>query len=198
LVRPGTAFAFVEGERERRMDAGATGERSMKNTMKGLAVASLLALAACGGDSDRTPTTPVVPPTPITNYSGTYANSQLWLVAFERASDGWRSQYYCPGTMTLAQGATSGSSAPLTGFGVVTAPCPSLTFTLTGTVNGDGTVSFATDGPRPLGCPAKTATYSGLFTNRQLSARGSTSIDCSGVTEGTHRFDYVITAFKNN
>jgi hypothetical protein len=100
--------------------------------------------------------------------------------------------------MTLAQGATIGSSAPLTGFGVVTAPCPSLTFTLTGTVNADGTVSFTTDGPRPLGCPAKTATYSGLFTTRQLSARGSTSIDCSGVTEGTHRFDYVITAFKNN
>jgi hypothetical protein len=180
------------------MDAGAKGDRSMKNTMKGLAVGSLLALAACGGDSDRTPTTPVVPTTPITNYSGTYANSQLWLVAFERMSDGWRSQYYCPGTMTLAQGATTGSSAPLTGFGVVTAPCPSLTFTLTGTVNGDGTVSFATDGPRPLGCPAKTATYSGLFAGRQLSARGSTSIDCSGTTEGTHRFDYVITAFKNN
>jgi hypothetical protein len=179
------------------MDAGATGDGSMKNTMKGLAVASLLALAACGGDGDRVVTPPPVT-TPITNYSGTYANTQLWLVAFERMSDGWRSQYYCPGTMTLSQGATSGNSAPLTGFGVVTAPCPSLTFTLTGTVRADNSVEFSTDGPRPLGCPSKTATYSGIFTGRQLSARGSTSIDCSGVTEGTHRFDYVITAFKNN
>jgi hypothetical protein len=166
--------------------------------MSGLAVLSMLALAACGGD-DRNPTaTPVVPNASITNYSGTYSNSQLWLVAFERASDGWRSQYYCPGTMTLAQGETSGTSAPLTGFGVVTAPCPSLTFTLTGTVKADNSVEFSTDGPRPLGCPGKQATYAGIFTSRQLSARGSTSIECHGETEGTHRFDYVITAFKNN
>lgn len=167
-------------------------------TMRGLAVLSALALAACGGDSDSITTPVPVVTAPITNYSGTYANSQLWLVAFERASDGWRSQYYCPGTMTLSQGATTGSSAPLTGFGVVTAPCPSLTFTLTGTVKADNSVEFSTDGPRPLGCPSKTATYAGIFTTRGLSARGSTSIECHGETEGTHRFDYVITAFKNN
>jgi hypothetical protein len=167
----------------------------MKMT-RGLALLSMLALAGCGGDD--TPTAPAVPPVQITNYSGTYSNSQLWLVAFERASDGWRSQYYCPGNMTLAQGATSGSTAPITGFGVVTAPCPSLTFELAGTVAADGTIQFTADGPRPLGCPSKKATYEGLFTSRGLSARGSTSIDCSGVTEGTHRFDYVITAFKTN
>jgi hypothetical protein len=172
-----------------------TREIAMKK-MRGLALLSMLALAACGGDD--TPTAPVVPPVPITNYSGTYQNSQLWLVAFERASDGWRSQYYCPGNMTLAQGATNGSTAPITGFGVVTAPCPSLTFELAGTVAADGTITFTADGPRPLGCPSKKATYSGLFAGRQLSARGSTSIECSGTTEGTHRFDYVITAFKNN
>jgi hypothetical protein len=169
----------------------------MKKTMAGLALVSTLALAACGGD-DPIPTAPVVPAASITNYSGTYANSQLWLVAFERASDGWRSQYTCPGTMTLSQGATVGQSAPLTGFGVVTAPCPSLTFTLTGSVKADNSVEFSTDGPRPLGCPGKAATYAGIFTSRQLSARGSTSIECHGETEGTHRFDYVITAFKNN
>ena len=42
------------------------------------------------------------------------------------------------------------------------------------------------------------AMNSGIFASRQLSARGSTSIECSGETVGTHRFDYVITAFKNN
>ena len=166
--------------------------------MWGLALLGMLALAGCGGDDD-TPTAPVVPPPPITNYSGTYQNSQLWLVAFERASDGWRSQYYCPGNMTLAQGATTtAGTAPITGFGVATSPCPSLTFEITGTVAADGTIQFSADGPRPLGCPPSKATYSGLFAGRQLSARGSTSIECSGETQGTHRFDYVITAFKNN
>jgi hypothetical protein len=168
--------------------------------MRGVALLGMLALAACGGDDDGTPTRPVTPspaPPPIT-FSGTYAHSQLWLVAFERMSDGWRSQYTCPGTMTLAQGPAVGSSAPLTGFAVVTAPCPSLTFEVTGTANGDGTVQFSMDGPRPLGCPEKKAPYAGIFSGRQLSARGTTSIECSGETVGTHRFDYVITAFKNS
>jgi len=169
----------------------------MKNMMRGVALLGALALAACG-DDNALPITPTSPPPPITNWSGTYSNSQLWLVAFERASDGWRSSYTCPGNLTISQGAQSGSSAPITGFAVVSQPCPPGTFEFTGTVNADGSMAFTTDGPRPLGCPERRTNYAGLFTGRQLSARGSTSIECSGVTVGTHRFDYVITAFRNN
>jgi hypothetical protein len=166
-------------------------------TIHGLALLGVLALAACGGD-DSLPTVPPPTPPPITNWAGTYTNSQLWLVAFERTSDGWRSSYTCPGTMTISQGAQSGASAPLTGFAVVNQPCPPATFQFVGTVQADGSMTLTTDGPRPLGCPAKIASYAGQFAGRQLSARATTSIDCSGVTEGTHRFDYVISAFKSS
>ena len=167
-------------------------------TLRGLALISVLALTGCG-DDDVVPTVPPPPtPPPIANFAGTYANSQLWLVTFVRASDGWQSSYTCPGTMTLSQGAQSGTSAPLTGFAVVNQPCPPTTFQLTGTVNGDGSMTLTTDGPRPLGCPSKLANYSGQFSGRQVSARATTSIECSGETVGTHRFDYVITAFKNS
>lgn len=170
----------------------------MSKTLRGLALLSVLTLAACGDDSSPVaPPTPA-PPAPITNWSGTYANSQLWLVAFERTSDGWRSSYTCPGTLTISQGAQSGTSAPLTGFVVVNQPCPPDTFDFTGTVSADGSMTLNTDGPRPPGCPEKRTSYTGLFTGRQLSARGATSIDCDGETVGTHRFDYVITAFKNS
>jgi hypothetical protein len=164
--------------------------------MRALALLSVLTLAACG--DDNSPTLPAEPPLPVTNWSGTYANSQLWLVTFERASDGWRSSYTCPGTLTLSQGAQNGATAPITGFFVVNQPCPPDTFEFNGTVRGDGSVTFTADGARPLGCPEKTASYTGLFTGRQLSARGATSIECSGVTVGTHSFDFVITAFRNN
>jgi len=165
--------------------------------MRGLALLAILALTGCGDDNDE-PVIPVAPPPPITNWSGTYSNSQLWLVAFERASDGWRSSYTCPGTVTLSQGAQQGSSAPITGFAVVNQPCPPGTFEFSGTVQADSSVTFTTDGPRPLGCPERRTNYAGLFTGRQLSARGSTTIECSGVTVGAHRFDYVMTAIRNN
>ncbi len=170
----------------------------MSKTMRGLALLSVLALTACGDDD--TPVTPSTPPPPAVNqsWSGTYANSQLWLVAFERTSDGWRSSYTCPGTITVSQGPQSGTTAPLTGFVVVNQPCPPDTFDFTGTVGPDGSMTMTTDGPRPQGCPAKATTYTGLFNGRQLTARGITSIDCAGETVGTHKFDYVITAFRNN
>jgi hypothetical protein len=167
-------------------------------TMRGLALLGVLTLAACGDDDTLPTTPPTTPVAPITNWSGTYANSQLWLVAFERASDGWRSSYTCPGTMTISQGPQTGTSAPLTGFVVVNQPCPPDTFEFTGSAAADGSMTFTTDGPRPPGCPAKRTSYNGLFTGRQLSARGTTSIDCSGETVGTHQFDYVITAFKTS
>jgi hypothetical protein len=120
--------------------------------IRALALLAVMGLSACG-DGDDGPVIPVEPAFPVTNWSGTYSNSQLWLVTFERASDGWRSSYTCPGTLTLSQGAQSGSSAPLTGFFVVNQPCPPGTFELSGSVSGDGSVTFTTDGPRPLGCP---------------------------------------------
>jgi hypothetical protein len=167
-------------------------------TMRGLALLGVLALTACGDDNEVPVSPPTAPVVPVQSWSGTYSNSQLWLVAFERASDGWRSSYTCPGTITISQGTQSGNSAPLTGFAVVNQPCPPATFEFTGSVQGDGSMTLTTDGPRPLGCPEKLTSYTGLFTGRQLSARGTTSIECSGVTEGTHRFDYVITAFRNS
>jgi hypothetical protein len=188
---------LVVGERDGEWTPARTREIAMKK-MRGLALLSLLALAACGGD-DNQPTAPVVPPTPITNYSGTYPEQPALAGRLRAGERRLALAVLLPGNDDAGPGRHhQRRTAPITGFGVVTAPCPSLTFELAGTVAADGTITFSADGPRPLGCPSKKATYSGLFAGRQLSARGSTSIECSGETEGTHRFDYVITAFKNN
>ncbi|HET7293639.1 MAG TPA: hypothetical protein VFM88_14540 [Vicinamibacteria bacterium] len=165
----------------------------MKNLARPLALALTLALAACGDDSG-----PTTPPPPLPNVAGTWG--MQWLVQFHRNHDGFEGQYYCYGSMTLSQSATSGQSAALSGFTVVQGGCPQGTFDATGTLRPDGTLTLETVGPRPSQgqCPfVPAAGYEGQVSNNVLSARAEETVDCPGTGEGEHVFNYVVTAYKN-
>lgn len=144
-------------------------------------------LAACGGDDTTTPT-----PVNLPNVAGAYHGS--WLVQFRRHRDDYSGSFYCNATITLAQSATG----TLTGFAVVSNPCPPLSFDLAGSVRSDGSVTFVTGGPRPsVGqCPAAAdASYLGVIKNRQMSMRASVELNCPGPGEGPHTFDYILEAW---
>jgi hypothetical protein len=165
----------------------------MKTRILGLVGA--LALAGCG--DDRTPTAPT---TPVPTVAGTYSSSTMWLIQFQRQSDGWRSAYNCSGTLTLAQGTSAGSIASLTGFATVGGTCPSASFQLSGTIDVTGAITLQGDGPRPPDCQAARATYTGVIANRTLSARTtqSLSLSCSGDVQGVHTYDFIINAFRTS
>lgn len=165
----------------------------MKNLVRPLALILALGLAACGDDS------PTAPPRPLPNVAGSWG--MQWLVQFHRTRDGFEGQYYCYGSMTLSQSTTAGDSAGLTGFSVILSGCPQGTFDVTGTLRPDGTVNFATVGPRPNEgqCPfVPEAGYSGQVSNNVLSARAEETVNCPGPGEGPHVFNYVVTAYKNS
>lgn len=150
----------------------------------------LLLLTACGGDSPTSVTN-------LPNVAGTYAGHQIWLVQFRRHHDGFSGSFDCNGTVTLVQS----REGRLTGFAVVSAPCPSLSFDLAGRVSPDGSVTFTTGSPRPpVGqCPAAVgAAYAGLVSDQVLSARATAEVFCPGPGEGSHRFDYILNARRNN
>jgi hypothetical protein len=160
-------------------------------------VAALMMLSACGSDSSSTPT-PVEPPVPVPNLTGTYSNSQMWLTQFTRTRDGYNGSWTCSGSLTIAQ---PQGSATFTGFAVVGSPCPANSFELTGTSEASGAVTFNTRGPKPGAgtCPLPpTSAYTGLFLNRQLSARTNVKVQCPGELEGEYTFNYIITAYKNS
>jgi hypothetical protein len=150
----------------------------------------LLVLVGCGGDS------PTAPTVPVPGVAGRYEAWNMWQVQFFRTRDGFTGSFYCSGSLTLAQ-----SGAKLTGFVVVSAPCPPLSFDLTGAVTVDGSVSFTSGGPRPPEgqCPFPVgASYSGVVAGTQISLRATANLDCPGPGEGPHRFDYIITAYKSS
>jgi hypothetical protein len=158
------------------------------------ALALGLTLAACGGS--ESPTTPVTPPPDVT---GTYYTT--WQLQVLRKSDGFQTQFYCGGLVTLSQGSPSGGTATLSGFVVVDAPCAPESYSLTGTVMAGGAVTFTTNGPRPLEgpCPGGTGIpYSGQVTAedgyRTLSARGVTTVTCPQF--GPHEFTYLLTGSR--
>lgn len=164
----------------------------MKRLIRPAALILTFGLAACGDD------TPTAPPPPLPAVAGTWGVQ--WLVQFERASDGFSGSYYCWGTMTLSQSASSGQSAALDGFTVLQSGCPQGTFDVTGTVRPDGTMTLSTVGPRPNEgqCPvAEGANYAGQVANNVFSARAEERVDCPGPGEGPHTFNYVMTAYKN-
>jgi hypothetical protein len=166
--------------------------RGREVPMKALipSAALLLTLVACGGDS------PTAPPVPVPSVAGRYEAWNMWQVQFFRTRDGFTGSFYCSGSLTLAQ-----SGDKLTGFAVVSDPCPPLSFDLTGSVTVDRGVSFTTSGPRPPEgqCPSpQGASYSGVVAGTQISLRATANLDCPGPGEGPHRFDYIITAYKSS
>jgi len=166
----------------------------MKIKSATIGIASLLAMAACGNDTPTTPTDT----TPVPSVAGTYAGSSMWLTQFVRPHDGYSGSWTCSGTLTLVQ---PPDSRAITGFAVVGAPCPALSFELQGTVQPGGAITFTTGGPKPGAgpCPAPpVAEYSGTLTEngRTLSARSTKSLFCPGEGEGQYNFTQIINAFK--
>jgi hypothetical protein len=175
--------------------AAALKEAPKMTTKKAMiALASLLALAACGDDG---PSTPTEPTEPVPSIAGSY--STQWLTQFIRPHDGYSGSWTCSGNLTLVQ--PPGSRA-FSGFGVVGAPCPAVSFELSGTVQPGGPISFDTGGPKAGAgpCPAPpVSTYTGTLSRdaRQISARSTKTLNCPGEGEGEYRFTQIVTAYRN-
>lgn len=165
----------------------------MKNSMRTVALLLALGLGACGDDAG-----PTAPPPSLPAMAGSWGVQ--WYVQFERTRDGFSGSYYCWGTITLSQSASAGTSASLEGFTVIQSGCPQGTWDASGSIRPDGTVALSTVGPRPNAgqCPVvEDAAYSGQVSNNVLSARAEETVSCPGAGEGEHRFNYVMTAYKN-
>jgi hypothetical protein len=155
------------------------------------AIAIVLVMAGCDDDGTTTPT-----PVHVPSVAGRYEAWNMWHLQFYRMNDGLTGSFYCPGSLTLAQ-----SGSRLTGFAVVSDPCPPSSFELSGSVTVDRGVSFTSSGPRPPEgqCPAPSAAaYSGVATETQISLRATVNLECPGPGEGPHRFDYIIVAYKQS
>lgn len=160
------------------------------NAMRGLAVAALLLLAACDSDDNSSPVTPTEP---VPTVSGTYQGTN-WLTQFNRTRDGYAGSWNCSGSMTLTQ---EPGSNQFTGFAVVGAPCPAVSFELAGSITPGGGVTLVTRGPKPGAgtCPLPPpSSYSGQFQNNTISARTQVTVDCPGELEGEYTFNQIITA----
>jgi hypothetical protein len=162
------------------------------NAKRGLVVAALLLLGACGDSDDSGPTTPSEP---VPSVSGTYSGTN-WLTQFVRTWDGYAGSWNCSGSMTLTQ---EPGASQFTGFAVVGAPCPAVSFELTGSITPGGGVTIVTRGPKPGAgtCPLPPpSTYTGQFTNNLISARTQVKVNCPGEQEGEYTFNQIITARK--
>jgi hypothetical protein len=154
-----------------------------------IALALALGLTACG---EKTPTAPTPPPASV---AGNYWIT--WTLQVLRQSDGFQTQFFCSGRLTLVQGAATGSMAPLTGFAVADLPCAPESYDVQGSVDEAGAVRFTTNGPPPLEgpCPGgQDVSFSGQVTEedgwRSLSARGVTSVTCPEF--GEHDLTYLL------
>ncbi len=164
----------------------------MKKLSSAVALMLTLGVVACGDNG------PTAPPRPLPAVAGTWGVQ--WLVQLERARDGFSGSYYCWGSMTLSQSATAGEAATLSGFTVVQGGCPQGTFDVGGTLRPDGSMTLSTGGPRPNEgqCPVvEAARYVGQVSNNVFSGRADETVNCPGPGEGEHRFNYVMTAYKN-
>lgn len=157
-------------------------------------VALALGLAACGGDDDHI--TSVTPPPDV---AGPY--SLQWTLQVLRKSDGFQKAFTCYGQMTLVQGATTASVAPLSGFAVVSSGCAPESYDLNGSIGSGGAIEFNTNGPKPPEgtCPGgKNVHFSGQNTSsgsrNTVSARGVTTVTCPEF--GEHEFTYLISAVR--
>lgn len=164
----------------------------LKKTMAALA---LLAAMACGSDGPTESTPP--PPVNYPSLGGLFTGSQMWLTQFNRTRDGYNGSYTCPGNLTITH---ETNSPTFSGFAVVAAPCPPVSFDLSGTVDAAGGVRVTTRGPRPGAgtCPQlPVSTYTGTFVRNTLSLRTSANVVCPGDLEGEYTFNIIVTAFKS-
>lgn len=169
----------------------------MKNVKMAAAVLALPLLVACGDDRGTSPGSVTTGP-PI-SVAGTYTGFPFWLIQVVRTNDNFTTSFNCQGNMTISQSPAGNGTASLSGFAVVGAPCPPLSFPLSGTLRSDGTISIITGGPRPPEgpCPpAVGAEYTGLATASTISARGSATVQCPEF--GEHKFSYIISARKSS
>jgi hypothetical protein len=161
------------------------------NAKRLVATGALLLLGACGSSDSNDPT----PVTPAPSLAGTYSGT-TWLTQFNRTRDGYSGSWNCSGSMTLSQ---EPGSDKFTGFAVVGAPCPAVSFDLTGTVTAGGGVTIVTRGPKPGAgtCPLPPpSTYNGQIEGNLLSARTEVKVNCPGELEGEYTFNQIITARK--
>jgi hypothetical protein len=179
-------------------DSDVRGIETEDDMKKAAILVALLILAACSSDNPTTPN-PVGPP-----IAGTFTGYRMWLVQWNRSVDGAIGSFTCDGSLTLSQSGGNGGSSQLTGFLVVGQPCPAMSFDLTGTVQGDGSIQFISGGAKPpVGqCPAASyVQYSGVVTHSgttwQLSARGNAMLNCPGPGEGPQQMEYILSAYKS-
>jgi hypothetical protein len=165
--------------------------------MRRMPIAALLLaaplLGGCG-DDDRVNG----PNVPALNVAGTYSGFSLWLVQVVRINDNFTASFNCQGSLTISQTGGPSGVGLLSGFAVVGAPCPPLSFPLSGTIRGDGTLTLVTGGPRPPQgpCPsAADAEYVGLATTTSISARAVATVQCPEF--GEHRFSYIISGRRS-
>src|SRR5688572_22218810 len=153
--------------------------------MHRMVVMSLATLAfACGDDDGVTRPRVSEPPAPAQNLNGRWGSHQMWLTQFHRTHDGYNGSWTCSGNLTIAQ--TAGSRT-FTGFAVVGAPCPAISFDLNGTIEASGAMTINMSGPRPGAgsCPQPPrAQYTGTFDGRTISVRTQVRVDCPGAGEG--------------
>jgi hypothetical protein len=159
--------------------------------LAGLALAALsLGLVACGTDA----------PQDVPQVAGTY--TATWTLQVLRRSDGFQTQFSCPGRLTFSEGAAAGGVIPISGFAVVTPPCAPESYNLNGTLGDGGTIDFTTGGPPPTQgpCPGgRNVHFSGQLERASgalsLSARGAIEVQCPDF--GSHLFTYLLSARSN-
>src|SRR5258706_13290713 len=146
---------------------------------RALVLLALVFLAGCGSDS----------PTAVTNLpnvAGTYSGYNIWLVQFKRTSDGYSGAFNCNGSVTIVQS----RSGQLSGFAVVSSPCPPLSFDLSGGVGPDGSVTFTTGGPPAPGGPGPAAPaprVAGLVSGKGLPPPAEPATLCPRPATGAQR-----------
>jgi hypothetical protein len=157
--------------------------------LAGTTLAALaLGLASCGADA----------PHDVATVSGSY--SATWTLEVLRLSDGFQTQFSCPGRLTLSQGAATGGVLPISGFATVSPPCAPESYSLNGTLAEGGVIDFTTGGPPPTQgpCPGgRNVHFSGQFERSSgialsLSVRGATQVQCPEF--GAHTFTYLLNA----
>jgi len=156
-------------------------------------VASALCFAACS--DDVTGPGGVREARGIPSVAGVYTSSAFWVHQVLRTSDGFMTSFTCSGSITLTQqpNPSNETADRLIGFAVVGAPCPAVSFDLTGSIGSDGTLQFVSGGPKPPQgpCPAASAvSYSGGVFDRRLNVRGTGLVMCPEF--GEHRFTYIV------